>query len=434
MRITLNAATSWKSRLALSGDKSLSHRSLILASMASGSSHVTGLSKGADVASTADCLRATGAQIEIPEPGQAYVSGWGSAGPSEPTGILDCGNSGTSLRLLAGVYAAAPSGLFVLDGDASLRSRPQGRIIRPLNSMGGQLMARADDTYLPLVIRGGALKGFEGRPDVASAQVKSRLLLAGVGAGQEIRLRELGRTRDHTERMLRSLGVPLSSDGLDVHLPPGPHHWDGFKFAVPGDPSSAAFLVAAAVLGDRTNVVLEDVCLNPTRMGFYEILTRMGARLEITETGERMGEPVGTIEAHSSRLVGTVVEPEEVPTAIDEFPLLAVVATAAEGHTTVKGAHELRVKESDRIGTVVTELSKMGARIKEEPDGFTVYGPSQLQGAALECHHDHRMEMSLAVAGLMAEGSTHLLNAGWASISFPEFWDWFPGEWEQVEA
>lgn len=434
MRITLGAESRWKSQLALSGDKSLSHRSLILASMAEGSSRITGLSRGADVASTAACLRATGAQIEIPQPGEAYVNGWGASGPREPAAILDCGNSGTSLRLLAGVYAAASGGLFVLDGDASLRSRPQGRIIRPLNSMGGQLMARAQDTYLPLVIRGGSLNGFEGSPEVASAQVKSCLLLAGVGSGQEIRLRELGHTRDHTERMLRSLGVPLTSEGLDVHLPRGPHRWDGFTFAVPGDPSSAAFLVAAAVLGERTRVVLEDICLNPTRMGFYEILRRMGAQLEITEVGERMGEPVGTIKAVSSRLVGTVVEPEEVPTAIDEFPLLAVVATAAEGHTVVKGAHELRVKESDRIGTVVTELSKMGARIKEEPDGFTVYGPSQLQGAAVECHHDHRMEMSLAVAGLMAQGSTNLLNAGWSSISFPEFWDWFPGAWERAEA
>lgn len=433
MRISLSGESTWSTNLSLSGDKSLSHRSLILASMGLGASEISGLSRGADVASTAQCLQATGASIKRPEPGLAYVAGWGSKGPQEPIDILDCGNSGTSLRLLAGVYAAAP-GLFILDGDASLRSRPQGRIIRPLNGMGAQLTARCDDTYVPLVIKGGQLGGFEGSPEVASAQVKSCILLAALSAGTEVRLTELGRTRDHTERMLRGLGVPITSQGLEVHLPAGDHRWEGFKFEVPGDPSSAAFLVAAAVMGGRSKVVLENVCLNPTRMGFYEILRRMGARITITEQGERMGEPVGTIEASSSRLIGTVVEPEEVPTAIDEFPLLAVVATAAEGHTVVRGAHELRVKESDRIGTVVTELSKMGARITEEPDGFTVYGPSALQGAAVECHHDHRMEMSLAVAGLVAEGTTHLLNSGWASVSFPEFWEWFPGSWESVEA
>ena len=427
MRVRLSGAENWKYSSSLTGDKSLSHRSLILASMASSPSRIKGLSKGADVASTGSVLGQLGSRIETGREEVVTVSGWGDSGPKEPEAVLDCGNSGTTIRLMAGLLAGC-SGLFIMDGDESLRKRPQGRIIRPLTQMGGRLWARRNDTLCPLVVKGGGLSAFRGKPEVASAQVKSSIILAALAAGVEVELEELGYTRDHTENMLRGVGVPIATDDLRIHLPAGPHRFDGFEFTVPGDPSSAAFLVAAAVLGTGTRVKIDGVCLNPTRTGFFTILERMGAKIEITQTETRMGEPVGTITAESSRLIGTTVEPEEVPPAIDEFPLLAVVATAAEGHTVVQGAEELRVKESDRIRSVVNELSKMGARITEAPDGFTVYGPTQLNGAAVECHHDHRLEMSLAVAALTAEGNTNLLNAGWASISFPEFWDFFPGE------
>lgn len=401
--------------------------------MARGESHLSGLSSGADVASTARVLRQLGAQIEFFEgsDGRATVGGWGSEGPREPEEILDCGNSGTTLRLMTGLLSGYP-GLFILDGDQSLRRRPQGRILRPLQSMGGCLHARKGDTLCPLVIKGSALRAFQGSPEVASAQVKSSLLLAALGAGVEVDLTELALTRDHTENMLRGLGVPLSTEGLRIRLPAGPHSWPGFDFQVPGDPSSAAFLVAAAVLGKDTRVRVTDVCLNPTRTGFFTILQRMGARVTLEVHGERMGEPVGTISAQSSQLVGTRVGADEVPAAIDEFPLLAVVATAAEGETVVTGAEELRVKESDRISCVVAELSKLGARISEVQDGFRVAGPSILKGTVVECHHDHRLEMSLAVAALTAQGSTQLSNAGWASISFPEFWDFYPGAQERL--
>jgi 3-phosphoshikimate 1-carboxyvinyltransferase len=432
LRVRLNGANGWKYTQTLTGDKSLSHRSLILASMATSPCHVEGLSQGADVASTAAVLIQLGSQIAKGEDGVVSVSGWGKQGPQEPASVLDCGNSGTTIRLLAGLLSGY-SGLFILDGDESLRKRPQGRIVRPISQMGGRLWARQNDTLCPLVVKGGPLKAFQGSPEVASAQVKSSILLAALSSGVEVELEELGFTRDHTENMLRGLGVPLQTDGLKVSLPAGPHNWEGFRFSVPGDPSSAAFLVAAAVLGRGTRVVVENVGLNPTRTGFFSILERMGARLEMTQTGEHMGEPVGRITAESSNLIGTDIEPDEVPPAIDEFPLLAVVATAAEGNTTVRGAAELRVKESDRIRCVVNELSKMGARITEADDGFTVYGPTPLHGAAVECHHDHRLEMSLAVAALTAEGDTNLLNAGWASISFPEFWDFYPGEHETFE-
>ena len=424
--LALSGGATWTRALTLHGDKSLSHRALIFAAMAEGTSELSGLSAGDDVMSTAECLRHLGATVQIPGEGKATVTGWGAKGPSEPSGPLDCGNSGTSLRLLSGLVAAYPI-FAILDGDASLRKRPQARVLAPLASMGCQVMARGGDRFAPVVLRGGNLKGYQGAPDVASAQVKSCILLAGLGSGAEVRLKEKGFTRDHTENMVRGLGVPLTSDGLDVSLPAGPFVWRGFEYDVPGDPSSAAFLVAAAVMGARSSVRLENVCLNPTRLGFFEILRRMGADIRIQETEQRMGEPVGVIEASSSRLKGTVVEPEEVPSAIDEFPLLAVVATAAQGATVVRNAEELRVKESDRIGAVVGELTKLGARMEEHEDGFTVHGPCALKGDTVECHHDHRLEMSCAVAALVAEGTTTLSNAGWASVSFPEFWEVFPG-------
>ena len=400
--------------------------------MATGSSEIRGLSRGADVQSTQSCLESLGSEFIHSYDGVVYVSGWGSRGARESQSVLDCGNSGTTLRLLAGLLAASP-GLHILTGDASLSGRPQGRILRPLTSMGATVLARGGGKYAPVVLQGGELQSFHGSPEVASAQVKSCLLLAGLVSGVEVSLRELGRTRDHTERMLASLEVPIECEGLDVRLPSGEWSWEGFRFEVPGDPSSAAFLVASAILGERSRIVIDGVGLNPRRTGFFEIIRRMGANVTLEVTGERMGEPVGRITASSSRLIGTVVEPHEVPTAIDEFPLLATLATAAEGHTVVTGAEELRVKESDRIRTVVTELSKMGARISEAPDGFTVYGPTPLTGAAVECHHDHRLEMSLAIAGSVASGETHLLNAGWAAVSFPEFWEYFPGQMERLE-
>lgn len=400
--------------------------------MACGESRILGLSRGADVASTAECLRGLGARIEQPEPDLALVTGWGECGPTEPESLLDCGNSGTTLRLLSGVLAGFP-GFYLLDGDSSLRRRPQGRIIKPLTKMGADIWARRGDTLCPIAIKGAKLVGFNGKPEVASAQVKSAILLAALASGCEARVEELAATRDHTEMMLQSLGIPLTVDGLKIHLPAGPHRFNGFELEVPGDPSSAAFLVAAAVLGRGTRVTVEGVNLNPTRTGFFRILERMGAQLELKVTHHRCGEPVGVITAESSRLVGTVVEPDEVPSAIDEFPLVAVVATAAEGCTEVRGAEELRVKESDRIRAIVTELSKMGARITEAPDGFKVYGPTPLVGAEVECHQDHRLEMSLAVAALTAKGLTRLLHAGWASISFPEFWDFYPGPQERTE-
>ncbi|HXE71271.1 MAG TPA: 3-phosphoshikimate 1-carboxyvinyltransferase, partial [Candidatus Nitrosotenuis sp.] len=341
-----------------------------------------------------------------------------------PDRVLNCGNSGTSLRLLAGILAAG-SHFAVLTGDASLRRRPMARVVEPLRRMGAQLWGRRRDTLAPLAIRGAPLQPLNYTLPVASAQVKSCLLLAGLAAGVEVVLHEPLPSRDHTERLLAALGLPLVRQGDTLRLQPAP--LPSFRFRVPGDPSAAAFLVAAAVTGQDCQVVLEGVGLNPTRLGFFHLLRRMGADIRLALEGQELGEPVGRIEARSSELHGVEVGPEEVPSAIDELPLLAVVACRARGVTVVRGAQELRHKESDRIGALVRELAAMGAAIAERPDGFEVQGPCRLRGTRVRCHRDHRLEMSLAVAALAAEGPTRLSGAGWSGVSFPGFWQLFPG-------
>lgn len=396
----------------------MSHRALVLAALADGVSEIEGLLPSRDVQATARCLRSLGARLE---PG-GRVRGWGERGWREPDGVLRCGNSGTTMRLLAGVLAAG-KGLAVLDGDASLRRRPMARITGPLRRMGARVAGRQGGRFAPLVLQGGSLSGLSYRLPVASAQVKSCLLLAGLRAAAPVELEEPFRSRDHTERMLQALGVGIHTREGWVLLDPPGRPLPPFRFAVPGDPSSAAFPVAATVLHPGARVRLEGVGLNPTRTGFYELLRRMGARLELLPERTEMGEPVGSIRAEGSDLVGIEVGPEEVPGAIDELPLLAVVACAARGVTRVRGARELRHKESDRIGAVVEELSRMGADIRETEDGFSVRGPCRLEGTTVRCHRDHRLEMGLAVAALAARGPSCLEGAGWCDVSFPGFWE-----------
>ncbi|MCA9791626.1 MAG: 3-phosphoshikimate 1-carboxyvinyltransferase [Candidatus Eremiobacteraeota bacterium] len=425
MEIVVHPGGVWDTTVRVPGDKSLSHRALMFAAMAEGQSVVRGLSPGADVRSTARCLRQLGASFSKLDESMVKVGGWGRAGFAEPESVLNCGNSGTSMRLLAGLVSSRP-GLKIMTGDKSLRSRPMGRIIEPLARMGAELRARQGDRLPPLVVVGNRLKAIEYALPVASAQVKSCLMLAALGADGTTRLRELAPTRDHTERMLSSLGVGLRSQGEWLEIEPV-ECLPNFEFTVPGDVSSAAFLLAATLVTPGAHMVVQGVGLNPGRTGFLDILKRMGGRLEVRQTGLEMGEPVGEIEAFGSELGGVEVGPEEVPGAIDELPLLAVVACQAQGTTRLFGAEELRHKESDRIAATVAELSRMGARISEQPDGFTIEGPCQLEGAVVGCHHDHRLEMGLAVAALSARGATRLRGAGWAAISFPNFWELFPG-------
>jgi 3-phosphoshikimate 1-carboxyvinyltransferase len=333
------------------------------------------------------------------------------------TNALDCGNSGSTLRMMAGVLAGRPF-RSVLTGDGSLRRRPVERVAAPLRAMGARL--DSEEGRPPLTIEGGPLRAIEYDSPVSSAQVKTAVLLAGLQARGRTTVREPELSRDHTERLLPVFGARLFRDGLAVAVDGGTR-LRGASLSVPGDASSAAFLLVAALMRPDSEVRVDHVLLNPTRTAFLEVLRDMGADLEVT-VERTEPEPVGFVRARSSRLRGTVVRPEVVPALIDEIPILAVAAAQAEGTFTLRGASELRVKESDRIAALCEGLGRMGAAIAEEPDGFTIQGGRPLHGAAVRAHDDHRIAMALAVAALGATGDTHIEGAECASVSFPEFY------------
>ncbi len=402
------------------GDKSLSHRLLLFNAVARGPARVEGLLASGDVAATLAAVRALGVPVRVEGEGRVRVEGRGFEGLKEPAAPLNGRRSGTTLRLLAGLLAGRPF-FSVLDGDPQLRRRPMKRVTEPLRRMGAQIDGRDGGRFPPLAIRGGPLRGIRHRLPVASAQVKTALLLAGLQAEGETLVEEPAPSRDHSERLLAAMGAPLVREGLRVRIGPGP--LAPLSMAVPGDPSSAAFLVAAAVLVPGSRLEIAGVGLNPTRMGFYRLLQRMGAEVtwEVEET--RAGEPVGRIRAEASELEGIEVGGEEIPQAIDELPLLAVLVTRARGETVVRDAGELRVKETDRIGALVAELRRMGAAVEARPDGFVVAGPVELRGAVVSAHGDHRLAMALAVAALTARGETAVRGGNRAADSFPGFWE-----------
>ncbi len=406
--------------VAVPGDKSISHRALILASQARGVSVVSGLSRGADVRNTHRALRALGVAAAPWGREPLEVRGAGPGGWREPAGVLDFGNSGTGIRLMAGLLAAHPF-FSVASGDRYLRRRPMRRVVEPLRRMGARIAGRGGGTLAPLAIEGGRLRGISFASPVASAQVKSALLLAGLLAEGETAVTEPALSRDHTERMLRHLGVPVRVAGTTAAVTGGAS-WEGRELEVPGDPSSAAFPLAAALVTPGSEVTVRNVCVNPTRTGFFEILAAMGARLRYGRRREACGEPVADVTARAGRLRGVEVPPELVPRAIDEFPILAAVALFAEGTTRVTGAAELRVKESDRIGTMAAELARLGGRVRELPDGLEIEGGGDLRGAAAASHGDHRVAMALAVAGGAIPGETRIRDTGCVATSFPEFW------------
>ncbi|HVE91231.1 MAG TPA: 3-phosphoshikimate 1-carboxyvinyltransferase [Actinomycetota bacterium] len=395
------------------GDTSISHRALMLAATARGTSRLSELAPGEDVASTASCLRRFGVDIDA-RGSSATVGSPGLAGWKEPQGPLDCGNSGTTMRLLAGLAARLPHEI-VLDGDRSLRGRPMERVASPLREMGADV--RTDSGRPPVRVRGGRLTAAHVRSDVASAQVKSAVLLAGLGSRGTTVFEEPQRSRDHTERMLSALGAPVRVDGPVVkveefEVPP-------FDMRAPGDPSSAAFLAAAACLSGEIRI--EAVGLNPTRLGFVEWLERAGARIRWEQSEETMGEPIGWLECRQSEL--SALPSPDAARMIDELPLAAVVATQAQGETRITGAAELRVKESDRISAVCRGLSALGADVSELHDGLVVRGPTRLRGATVDSHGDHRLAMAMAVAGLVADGTTVVTGFEAASVSWPGFAD-----------
>jgi len=420
-QVRVRAACPLRGLVRVPGDKSISHRALILASQARGECRIAGLSRGGDVRNTARALRGLGVALGPWGSEPLLVRGAGLGGWREPGGVLDFGNSGTGIRLMAGLLAAHPF-FSVLSGDRYLRRRPMRRVAEPLRLMGARIFGRAGGTLAPLAIEGARLAGIAYRSPVSSAQVKSALLLAGLLADGETSITEPAPSRDHTERMLRFLGVGVRTRGAMVSLRGG-GEWAARDLEVPGDPSSAAFLIAAAVISPDAEITVRGVCLNPTRTGFFEVLRAMGARLRLTRRREVCGEPVADITATSSRLRGIDVPPELVPRTIDEFPILAATALFARGTTRVTGAAELRVKESDRIRTMAAELTKLGGRVRELPDGLLIEGGHALRGAACTSHGDHRVAMSLAVAAGAIRGETRIADTACVATSFPEFWE-----------
>jgi 3-phosphoshikimate 1-carboxyvinyltransferase len=401
-----------KGRIRVPGDKSISHRALLLAARAEGTSVVRGLSTGDDVARTALAIAAMGAAID----GDRVTGGSGSL--REPLVPLDAGNSGTGIRLLAGYVAAFPW-LTVLVGDESVTGRPMDRVVQPLRQMGAAVDGRQAGRFPPLVVRGGTLQGIDYTLPVASAQVKSAILLAGLGAAGETIVREPIPTRAHTEEMLAGCGADLTvADGM-IRLRPGP--LAPFDLDVPGDPSQAAFWVVAACVVPGSDVTVERVYIGRARAGFLDVLTRMGAHIEVEPVG-RPDEHVADIHARYGPLVATAVGGSEIPGVIDEIPVLAVAAAMAEGTTVFRDAAELVVKESNRIAVMTTELSALGARVEPHLDGLVVTGaPGILRGGIGRSHGDHRVAMALAVAGLAASGPTRV--EGWEAVatSYPGF-------------
>ena len=411
----------------LPGDKSISHRAVLLNSLASGSAHVSNFCEGDDRTAMLGCLRGLGVSIKRVRhtDGRActdcfYVRGRGPSGLREPDHVLNAGNSGTTMRLVAGLLAAQPF-FSVISGDRSLRSRPMDRIVRPLAKMGAKIMGRGQDALAPLAIRGGSLRGIEYPLPVASAQLKSALLIAGLYARGRTKVIEPSPSRDHTERMLRAMGADVASDGPTITV--GRSDLYAMDVHVPGDISSAAFWMVLAACHPDARLRISRVGINPTRTGVIDVLKEMGARMTLDNIHEDAGEPSADVVVESSELRAMEIGGDLIPRVIDEIPILALAAACAEGRTVIRDAHELRVKESDRIAATVEGLRRMGASVEERTDGMVVNGGATLEGADVLGHGDHRIAMTMGIAGAIAAGRTSVAGAEAAFVSYPGFWD-----------
>ena len=410
-----------KGSISIPGDKSISHRALMLGAIAQGKTTIEGLLLGEDPRSTAACFRAMGAEISQLNSQQVTVKGVGLGNLQEPEDVLDAGNSGTTIRLMLGLLASHRDRLFTVTGDSSLRSRPMSRVIKPLSQMGANIWGRKDN-FAPLAVKGQQLKPTHYQSPIASAQVKSCILLAGLMVDGKTTVTEPALSRDHSERMLQAFGATLEID-RDTHSVTltGQPTLQGQKVIVPGDISSAAFWLVAGAIVPGSDLLITNVGVNPTRTGVLEALAMMEA--DITRENERVvaGEPVADLRVKHSQLKGCEISGDLIPRLIDEIPILAVAAAFAKGKTVIKDAAELRVKESDRLAVMATELGKMGANITELTDGLEITGGNQLQGAEVDSFSDHRIAMSLAIAALNAVGQTTIHRAEAASISYPDF-------------
>jgi 3-phosphoshikimate 1-carboxyvinyltransferase len=413
-------------RVTVPGDKSISHRSLLFGAIAEGTTRIEGLLPAEDPLSTAACLRAMGVTVSAINAGQPVtVEGVGLDGLREPADVLDCGNSGTTMRLMLGLLAGRAGRHFVLTGDASLRSRPMRRVGAPLAQMGALIQGRDSGNLAPLAVQGQSLHGAVIGTPVASAQVKSALLLAALTANGPTTVIEPAPTRDHSERMLRAFGADLVVDGDQgrfITVRPGPA-LQGQTVVVPGDISSAAFWLVAAAITPGAELTVENVGLNPSRTGILDVLAEMGARITVLNSRDVAGEPVGDLHVQHGPLRAFRIEEPMIPRLVDEIPVLAVAACCAEGLSRISGAAELRVKETDRLAVMARQLTAMGARLEEHADGLSIEGPTPLHGAEVDSETDHRVAMSLAVASLVARGDTRLGRAEAAAVSYPGFWD-----------
>jgi 3-phosphoshikimate 1-carboxyvinyltransferase len=404
--------------LTMPGDKSISHRYAMLASVAGGLSTLRNYSSGADCHSTLRCIRSLGIEVAV-EGTEVRIRGRGLHGYQAPGGDLDAGNSGSTIRMLSGLLAGQPFESRLI-GDESLSRRPMQRILDPLRRMGATVEAR-EGKYPPVVIRGGPLQPIEYETPVASAQVKSCVLLAGLMADGVTTVREPARTRDHTEVALREFGAEVEA-GSGWARVRGPARLEPRELTVPGDLSSAAFFLVAAAMLEGSDLILENIGLNPTRAALVDFLVSAGARIQILDIGMRHGEPVGVLRVRGSKLAGGVIEKGLAAALIDEIPVLCVLGAVSEEGLTVRDAAELRVKETDRIETVATNLRQLGIRVETAPDGLRVEGRQRFRQGSVSSFGDHRSAMAFAIAGLAANGPVAIEGAEAASVSFPEFW------------
>lgn len=420
MNAVIKPSGKLRGEITVPGDKSISHRSVMLGSIAKGDTRISGFLTGEDCLSTIDCFKKLGIDIEV-NGTDVTVHGKGLKGLSAPAETLDVGNSGTTLRLMSGILSAQPF-TTRLTGDSSIQKRPMGRVASPLGLMGAKITSENEKMTAPLTIEGQRLHGIDYTLPVASAQVKSALILAGLYADGETRITEPEATRDHTEIMLNYLGADIRKEGDTIVVRPAAE-LKGKDITVPGDISSAAYFIAAALISKDSEVLIKNVGVNPTRTGIITAFKAMGGNIELTNERTVCGEPVADILVRSSRLHGVVIKGAIIPKLIDEIPVIAAAACYASGETVIADAAELRVKESDRIKTMAAELGRMGATVIQTDDGMIILGGIPLHGAVCESYNDHRVAMSVAVAALGAKGETQIKDCGCVDISFPGYFD-----------
>ena len=425
--LTIKSPTSeicLKGSLSIPGDKSISHRALMLGALAEGETSIQGLLLGEDVISTANCLRSLGVEISALTNETVLVKGRGLGQFQEPSDVLNAGNSGTTMRLMLGILSAQPDCFFTITGDRSLRSRPMSRVVKPLAQMGATIWGRQNNNLAPLAIKGQKLSPIHYYSPVASAQIKSCILLAGLTTAGKTTVTEPALSRDHSERMLKAFGADICTDSETNSVTiTGGKTLQGQSVIVPGDISSAAFWLVAASIIPNSELILTNVGTNPTRTGILDVLGKMGADITIEKERIVAGEPIADLRVRYSSLKGCEISGELTVRSIDEIPIIVVAAAFAQGTTFIKDAAELRVKECDRLSVMATQLSRMGAKITEHPDGLEIQGGHPLSGAEVATYDDHRIAMSLAIAALQASGTTIIKEASAANISYPNFFE-----------